>query len=465
MKYDLSLFLTVFIVISLNAQTALHFDGVNDYVNLDPIASSMDTLTEFTIEFQVKFELTNNLDYSAFFAVNSSSYGNVFLIRAANGSFDSVSDGAIVYINDSGNQYISGSSPIGDNECHHIAFTYNNTICKLFVDGNLEAMATHTITLSASNLYSLGQEYDNTTNPLSNMYEGHLDELRIWSEAKDDEEIPNLMSLIPTTTTPQLLHHFKLNDGIINANNMGLTTCSNSSNPSLNGELINFSLIGNQSNYVSSTCLQESYLLEIDTALCFGPFISPFGDVYEESGYYLDTISIGGNDTILQLTLEISGEDMSTEVFIDNSGFLWSLDSVSTYQWFHCEGESYSLLPGETNQSILPINNGSYAVVLTHNNCTDTSECITVKGVDIKEFSKDIKLYPNPSQGQVYIQGLENEELYMVRIFSQLGKILDEKSIKGHQNMISLPRLNGYYMIQVLNVSSGESIQLPVVIR
>lgn len=462
MKYYIVQLLTVFSALGLYGQTALHFDGENDYVNLDPIASSMDTLNEFTLDFWVKFDLADNLDYGVFFGVNSANNGNVFLIRVSNGNFDPVNDGAIVYINDNGNQYMSGNTPIGDGECHHIAFTYNNSVCKLFVDGNLETTANHTITFNATDRFSLGQEYDAGSNPISNLFEGELNEVRIWNEEKDALEIEDLMTFVPNSNTPQLLHHFKLDDGLANGNNSGLTTCSNSSNPTLNGTLNNFSLSGYQSNYISSTCFNNVYTFELDTQLCFGPYESPFGDMYQESGSYIDTISNGGNDTIFQLTLELLGEQMNTDIYLGNLDSIWSVDSVSSYQWLNCE-EEFAAIPGATNQSFLPVNNGYYAVELTLNGCVDTSDCILVKGLDINTYSQQVVLYPNPTTDHVYIQGLIKDQSYTIRIFSQLGKLLDENHILGQENRIDIPDLKGYYLIQAIHSSTGEVLQWPVV--
>ncbi|MCH8904679.1 MAG: T9SS type A sorting domain-containing protein [Bacteroidetes bacterium] len=73
------------------------------------------------------------------------------------------------------------------------------------------------------------------------------------------------------------------------------------------------------------------------------------------------------------------------------------------YQWIDCA----TMLPisSETNQSFTATANGSYAVIVTENACTDTSACESVTGLAITELSyrPEVILYPNPNQGDVII--------------------------------------------------------------
>ncbi len=463
MKYYFFVYIILVNCLLLNAQNnTLHFDGNDDYVNLNSISGSMESLTEFTIEFWVKFDINDNTDYGAFFSVNDNNNGNVFLIRLANSSFDSVSDAAIVYINDNGNQYIEGDSPIGDGLCHHIAFTYNNGVCKLYVDGALEASENHTIAFSPGDKYSLGQEYDNLTNPISNLYNGELSKFRIWNVEKTQSEVSNLMNLVPSLGTLGLLTHYKFEDGIGNMNNTGITVCTNEVIGGGNGLLNNFSLSGNISNYITNTCDLDYHYLNVDTQICSAPYISNFGNSYTSSGIYYDTILSSVQDTIFQLTLDVLSESMNTLVMDNGNGSLTSLDSVSTYQWLNCN-ESFSSISGETNQSYTPSNAGYYAVELTYNGCVDTSECIQIKGIGLSENANEVRIYPNPSKGLITINGLQENEEYRIRVRSQLGVLIKEIYNSSPTFKIDLPELKGCYFIEIQNVNKEERKIYPIV--
>jgi len=76
-----------------------------------------------------------------------------------------------------------------------------------------------------------------------------------------------------------------------------------------------------------------------------------------------------------------------------------SAASNATYQWINCT----SNLPvaGATSASLTPSANGSYAVIVTQNGCSDTSACtaITTLGLDQLTVNDLLVVYPNPSKG------------------------------------------------------------------
>jgi len=77
----------------------------------------------------------------------------------------------------------------------------------------------------------------------------------------------------------------------------------------------------------------------------------------------------------------------------------------ATYQWINCLSGNASI-PGETNQYFLPTTNGSYAVIITENSCSDTSECFVLNNLNINDypFENRIALFPNPAKTWVNIQ-------------------------------------------------------------
>ena len=241
-------------VISQSSDNSLHFD-TNDYVALNTIAQDVNNLSEFTIEFWVTFDAQLNTDYNVFYGVNTSNYNNRFLIRCA-GEIDGVSDAAVVYINDGSNQYIVGSTPIGDNKCHHIAFTYDNGVCLLYVDGRLDASGYYTFAFQETDLHSLGQEYDMTPTPTSSFYNGELDDFRIWNIAKQQADIANNKNIELNGNEVGLLAYFNFNQGVASGNNTSISKLDNLAQPSQHGILLGFNLNETStSNFITGTCL------------------------------------------------------------------------------------------------------------------------------------------------------------------------------------------------------------------
>lgn len=85
-----------------------------------------------------------------------------------------------------------------------------------------------------------------------------------------------------------------------------------------------------------------------------------------------------------------------------SAGVLASSQNGATYQWIDCNGNVPVV--GETLQSFTPGVNGSYAVQITLNGCTDTSACVAYNLVGMNEMDDlAIQLYPNPTSGVVTV--------------------------------------------------------------
>jgi hypothetical protein len=295
----------------LNAQedNALHFDGVNDYVNLDDISGSVSDLNEFTVEFWLKYDHGNNDDYETFFSVNQNDGTNRFLIRNAELSFDGIDSTVVVYINEGGvNQYIVGSTVVGDMECHHIAFTYKAGACSLYVDGLLDASANHTFSISETDRLSLGQEYD--LGPVTSaFYEGEMEDFRFWNIAKSQSEIFSAKDSEALGSEPNLLCNLTFNQGIPSGDNTSISEVTNTSDlgEEENGILINFSQTGAASNFVRDLCSgnsstnsirNDSSISNIDSA--FSIFPNP-----TTGSFYVKSNLTGGSITILAMSGKI----------------------------------------------------------------------------------------------------------------------------------------------------------------
>ena len=67
----------------------------------------------------------------------------------------------------------------------------------------------------------------------------------------------------------------------------------------------------------------------------------------------------------------------------------------ATYQWIDCN--TGSALTGQTNQVYNATMDGDYAVIVTENTCTDTSECFNVDFTALEDLSmSEFNVYPNP---------------------------------------------------------------------
>lgn len=175
-------------------------------------------------------------------------------------------------------------------------------------------------------------------------------------------------------------------------------------------------------------------------------------------GTHTVTYDLGCGDTDTQ-DIVVNTVDNTTSL----SGFTISANAVgATYQWLDC-AEDYSIITGETSQSFTASSNGSYAVVVTENGCTDTSDCVTIEGVSIGEqlLQEKLKVYPNPTTDNIHIAGLEHiqgEVSYC--IYDNLGRVVLCGEIIDKTQVIDCEELViGLYTLQLINESKLYSIK------
>lgn len=210
------------------AQTgeSLNFDGIDDYVTLPFVVNG-----DYTKELWIKPD--NNSGFPNIFSGTTTAFylNNMRLSAGHSPAFNEVLDPAALT---AGTWY-------------HIAVTYDATAgtLKLYKDGVLvdsQSAPNYTETI-----LQLGR-YD-----FSNYYGGNMDEVRVWNVVRTQAEIAAGMNCRLTDDTPGLLAYYDFQQGIAGGNNVSeniLRDRANFCSPK-NGSLFNFSLLGNNSNWVA----------------------------------------------------------------------------------------------------------------------------------------------------------------------------------------------------------------------
>lgn len=173
-----------------------------------------------------------------------------------------------------------------------------------------------------------------------------------------------------------------------------------------------------------SSCLKDSVNLNI---LACNSYTSPSGHhTWKSSGTYRDIlINKVGCDSILNINLIISSID--TSVNLVGGTFISNADSTK-YQWINCDSDS--ILVADTTQSFTPIVNGTYKVAIYNGNCWDTSACYAINNVSLEknDFESNIKIYPNPASGKLFIKWEKSLDVAMIKILSIDGRIILKRS-------------------------------------
>jgi hypothetical protein len=189
-------------------QTALAFDGTNDYVNV-PYNAALQPTSAMTLE-----AWASKPNWSA-----SSSWQGIA------GNFYTKGYG-IFYNSSTIHAYISrnGTSlSVSINSSfllpgwHYFAMTYDGRYLRLFVDGAEKAMndagATYPIDYVDLNSFTIGAQSGTGSTPTGNYFSGSIDEVRLWNTAQSISTLRANMNKSMLGNETGLVAEWNLNDG------------------------------------------------------------------------------------------------------------------------------------------------------------------------------------------------------------------------------------------------------------
>lgn len=162
-----------------------------------------------------------------------------------------------------------------------------------------------------------------------------------------------------------------------------------------------------------------------------------------------------GCDSVVTLNLILNTVDTTIS---QNGLTLTANQNGGTYQWIDCNNGNASIT-GETAQSFTPVVNGDYAVIITANNCTSTSTCfnLIVNSIPVAIDKSEVRIYPNPTLGQVVIEFEQIVEKGTARLVDVHGRLLLEKSLNDSESIeLNISRLPTAIYFLELQTSKGS---------
>jgi len=384
---------------SVSAQSALNFDGTNDYVSTTYPGISGNT--ERTVEAWIR-TTANCVPNNGGRQQIITDWGS--MSTGGRSTFCVLWSNSIRF--EVGGSGLSGSTPVNDGQWHHLAMTYKPGVpnpIKLYIDGQLDvegSITTPVNTLLSTNL-QVGMRVDGI-----NHFTGDIDEVRVWDYARSAAQIQADRNTEFCQTPPGLIAYYKMNAGTPAGNNTGLTSVANSASANYNGTLQNFGLNGPNSNWVSGANLGtggSSSNLVITTCEAY---VSPSGLLLDSTGIYEDIIpNAAGCDSVI--TIDLTLPQINSQVIVNGSNTLTAVQSGAAYQWFQC-GAAYTPIAGATSQTYAPSQNGDFAVEITNGACVDTSDCYAIStiGLSETEAARAIQIFPNPTHDFLQIRAV-----------------------------------------------------------
>ncbi|MCX6271500.1 MAG: T9SS type A sorting domain-containing protein [Bacteroidetes bacterium] len=366
-------------------QNALYFDNVDDYVDVPGASVLIAQQTAMSLTCWVYPENTNITfpDYDGFCGFRNNTDADFYLVQHAPTSVEAR------FRNAAGTAADVVITNLQINAWQFFVFTYNGTEIKLYRNGVLVGTtpATGAILNSTASFYVGDMLYG----AVHYYMKGKVDEVSLWTKALTQEEISLIYNCAINPTAGNLVLYYKFDQGIAGGNNAGVTTL-NPTVGTLTGTLHNFALTGATSNWVAGV---STPVYNINASICEGEGYQ-FDTLYITApGVYTQTyVSSTGCDSIVQLTLTVKTVNTSVTLF---SATLTAGESGAAYQWVDCNN-GYAQVQGAVSQSFSPVANGSYAVIVTKDGCTDTSTCVNVTTVGIADNNgiAGLMIYPNP---------------------------------------------------------------------
>jgi len=223
------------------------------------------------------------------------------------------------------------------------------------------------------------------------------------------------------------------------------------------------SVYGCDSTIVTTIRVRPTYSLSDTITICNGEsYTFPDGTVqYNISSPVTHTsnlTSVFGCDSIIVTNINVNTIDASVEQ--DGSSLKATL-AGARYQWID---DNYNLLPGDTHQVFIATQNGSYAVIVSDNGCSATSDFYTVmvQGIGDNQFENQIIAYPNPVSEMVTLDFPSIYNSVQIQIVNLNNQIMKVHSFANVQNSVELDVRefkSGIYMIRVNEDNNKALIQ------
>jgi uncharacterized repeat protein (TIGR01451 family) len=149
----------------------------------------------------------------------------------------------------------------------------------------------------------------------------------------------------------------------------------------------------------------------------------------------------------------------TTEVVVNSVNLQTTLDGVvitsaqpnAKYQWLDCDN-SYGIIASATNQSYTATKNGDYSLEVSFNRCLDTSSCISIRALSVrkKSFKDLLKIYPNPTKGNIVIEFEKSHSQLQAKILSITGQVIATKNVSNSDRLeFDLDAAKGIYFIEI----------------
>lgn len=420
-------------------QNCIDFDGIDDHIVVPNVTAGLATLSGFSMSCWVY--PTNPApsfpNFDGIMGFRNELNADFFMLQLSPTNFE------LRFRNSNGTAFTINSNTCQLNTWQHITLVYTGSQLRFYHNGVLSQSIAASGTITNTSLpLTIGRVNFQTT-PF--LLAGRVDEAAVWNRALSDSEVFCTATQKTDPLMPGLLHYYTMDQGIAGGNNVAVTNVVDEAT-GLNGTFNGLALNGTTSNFVAGTTRMTTAQLTFCPGVPF-PFA---GQIFTQAGTYrvkVPTYTEACDSTIL-LTLVADTIEVGVTQSRDT---LRAVNTTATYQWLNCNN-AFSAIAGANSATFIAAANGRYAVRITENGCSDTSACVQVSTVGLKQLGKsiDIKLFPNPGSDYLQLQWPTELQKVEVKVYSALGQLV--YSSLGHETTLQINTQQwpvGIYFVQL----------------
>lgn len=402
----------------------LHFDGSNDYVEVTNSPLSGDT--DYTVEAWFLTEKAGSEIYSRL--VGWDNFELDIAIRSNELWFDA----------DFG--WINTNVNVNDGSWHHTAITRSGNNYKMYVDGSLTNDVTNGGVRNFTGLkFRIGGKAVGG-NIASTLWEGMIDEFRIWDRALTQSEIQNIDDCELIGTEPCLVGYWNFNQGTAGGSNSGLTTLNDVHSNGNDGNLNNFSLSGSTSNWISSGAGISGNCMNVVCSVLPVELIEFVGSFFDNRVNLKWSTASELNNLGFEIQKSKNARDWDNINFVEGRG---TTTEVNKYQYV----------------DLNPFSRINY-YRLKQIDFDGAFEYSKVIAVEYENLKWNINVFPNPSNGLINLNvNNPSNQRMKIKISDNLGrKVWESDLIEGESNWrkeIEIKRKGIYFVTTQI----GDEIQ------
>lgn len=163
------------------------------------------------------------------------------------------------------------------------------------------------------------------------------------------------------------------------------------------------------------------------------------------------TVPLTGCETSATVSVTVNALPVTTVTRTGDT--LTTAEAGATYQWILCDGSS-TPIAGETNQTFVATATGSYAVIVTKNGCSVTSDCFDVTTLSSNSFDlTKLSYYPNPVIDMftvTYVGTISNIQVYDIS-----GRLV--KNINANANEVAVDMSDMAASVYIVKVAADNT--------